>query len=136
MAVRLLFLLFVVILVASPTFPAERSTCHSTTPQPGQIDVSVSELAILAFSSGRWSFWDAGQGCDRGVANWRERRETARDARAKAPGGGAGAGGNVHGGVKELSAALPSTRTTGGRGSPRTAQAELHIPRAVKALTG
>ena len=143
MAVRLLFLLFVVILVAFSYISLLNGQhvpfYYSAT---RQVDVSVSELAILAFSLGAAMVILGTLVKDVTAAsrNWRERREKQRRDAARARAGRAGElvqRGMLTEAVKEL------TRSLGVNPDDRealdllaTAQAELGSPlEAVKALT-
>ena len=143
MAIRLLFLLFVVILVAF-------SCISLLNPQHvpfylsanRQVDVSVSELAILAFSLGAAMviLGTLVKDVTAASTNWRERREKQRRDAARARAAKAGElvqRGMLAEAVKELTRGLsvnPDDRDA--LDLLATAQAELGSPlEAVKALT-
>ena len=143
MAVRLLFLLFVVILVAFSYISLLNGQhvpfYYSAT---RQMDISVSELAILAFSLGAAMVILGTLVKDVTAAsrNWRERREKQRRDAARARAARAGElvqRGMLPEAVKELTRSLavnPDDREA--LDLLATAQAELGSPlEAVKALT-
>jgi predicted Zn-dependent protease len=143
MAIRLLFLLFVVILVAfsyiSLLNPQHVPFYLSAN---RQVDVSVSELAILAFSLGAAMviLGTLVKDVTAASTNWRERREKQRRDAARARAAKAGElvqRGMLAEAVKELTRGLsvnPDDRDA--LDLLATAQAELGSPlEAVKALT-
>jgi predicted Zn-dependent protease len=143
MAIRLLFLLFVVILVAfsyiSLLNPQHVPFYLSAN---RQVDVSVSELAILAFSLGATMviLGTLVKDVTAASTNWRERREKQRRDAARARAAKAGElvqRGMLAEAVKELTRGLsvnPDDRDA--LDLLATAQAELGSPlEAVKALT-
>jgi len=143
MAIRLLFLLFVVILVAfsyiSLLNPQHVPFYLSAN---RQVDVSVSELAILAFSLGAAMviLGTLVKDVTAASTNWRERREKQRRDAARARAAKAGElvqRGMIAEAVKELTRGLsvnPDDRDA--LDLLATAQAELGSPlEAVKALT-
>jgi len=143
MAVRLLFLLFVVILVAFSYISllnGQHVPFYLSATR--QVDVSVSELAILAFSLGAAMviLGTLVKDVTSASANWRERREKQRRDAARARAMKAGElvqRGMLAEAVKELTRGLsvnPDDRDA--LDLLATAQAELGNPlEAVKALT-
>src|SRR4030066_587772 len=83
MAVRLLFLLFVVILVAFSSISLLNGQhTHFFSPAPRQVEVTVSELAILAFSLGAAMviLGTMVKDVTQASKSWKERRERQRRA--------------------------------------------------------